>query len=133
MYHSFVAELHARGLIMFERFDDPFFSVGHFCVLKKTGALRLVFDTRLANMQFINPPVTALPSAVASCVVKVESTDGQRQFFMATADISNAFYNMMLSKDMWQCFSLPPVSPLGLPLARTRLRRVDLAFSAPPT
>lgn len=115
VYHDFITELAARGHIVFERTDSTDFTVGCFCVLKKSGSLRLVFDTRLANTQFIDPPVTALPSAAAFAAVEAEAIDDNRHCYMATADISNAFYNMMFPQDMWGCFSLPPVSTLSLP------------------
>lgn len=74
-------------------------------------------STRLANTQFIPPPVTALPSAAAFAAMEVERTDGKRDCYMATADISNAFYTMKLPRDMWGCFTLPPVAESGLPPA----------------
>lgn len=96
MYYGFVAELHARGLIEFARCGDQSFTAECCCVVKKSGALRLV--SRLANMQYIAPPVTPLPSAAALAAVEAEHMDVERQCFMATADISNAFCNMQLPR-----------------------------------
>lgn len=45
VYNQFLVEMFRRGLIVFEHTDDMDFTVGCFCVVKKSGALRLVFDT----------------------------------------------------------------------------------------
>lgn len=55
VYNQFCIEMCRRGLIEFERMDDTAFIVGCFCALKKSGA---VFDTRLANAEFLDPPTT---------------------------------------------------------------------------
>lgn len=116
-YHGFLAELLSRGLISLERTDDAAYTVGCFFVIKKSGALRLVFGTRLANTQFITPPKTALPSAAAFAAVEVEAASGGGRCYMGSADMSNAFYNMRLPESMWSCFTLPPISEAALPVA----------------
>eukprot|EP00959_Pyramimonas_sp_CCMP1952_P178802 3737445-Pyramimonas_sp.AAC.1 len=40
-------------------------TVGLFFVPKKSGALRIIFDTRAANCKFLDPPATRLPSAAS--------------------------------------------------------------------
>lgn len=76
-----------------------------------------MFDTRLSNTQFVTPPKTALPSAAAFAAIEVETSGNERHCFMGTADISNAFYNMLLPQDMWGCFTLPPLSEAAIPPA----------------
>lgn len=90
-YHGFHAELGTRGLISFERTDDPFYAICCFFVIKQTGDLRLAFDTRLANTQFVAPPKRALPPAASFAAIEVDTADNTPQCFMGTADISNAF------------------------------------------
>lgn len=110
-------ELMPRGLLSFERTDEVSYTVGCFFVIKKSGALRSVFDTRLANTQFVAPPKMALPSAAALVAVEVEASAGAGGCYIGSADISNAFYNMLLPEDLWSCFTLPPVLEAALPAA----------------
>ena len=76
------------------------------CVPKKSGALRLIFDTRIANLQFKDPPSTRLPSAAAFAAL--DAREGE-SLFMASGDIECAFYRFGLDPDLGDMFSFPPI------------------------
>ena len=63
VYGAFLRDLLDRGLIELVAETGAF--LGVFFVGKKDGRLRLIFDTRVANAYFMDPPHTALPSAGA--------------------------------------------------------------------
>ena len=55
-YVEFLAELHSRGLLRWRRQQEGHqHTLGVFFVTKKDGSLRLIFDTRRANLQFNEP------------------------------------------------------------------------------
>eukprot|EP00973_Karenia_brevis_P012003 1630383-Karenia_brevis.AAC.1 len=76
-------------------FEKP--ALGIFFVAKKSGGIRIIFDTRILNCSFIDPPSTALPSAAAFANIE---TDPQREFFFASADIRNCFYSLAVPHEM---------------------------------
>ena len=88
-------------------------SPGIFFVSKSNGTLRIIFDTRLANLDFSEPPCMALPTANA--IGKVESESGP--CFIATGDLEWAFYNMGLPEALASRFRLPTISAGNLGLA----------------
>ena len=104
-YGEFVKELSRRGLVRFRRCTSTSFTVGVFFVVKKTGQLRIVFDTRLANCDFIPAASTRLPSAASFA-----SLEGEGALFGATADVANAFYGMSIPDELGQRFTLPAVT-----------------------
>eukprot|EP00973_Karenia_brevis_P088163 12225316-Karenia_brevis.AAC.1 len=81
-------------------------SLGVFCVVKKNGRLRLIFDTRVLNTKFVEPPKTKLPSAGAFGAVEVFQSE---PLFLAAADVENAFYNLSVPHDLAEEFSLPTI------------------------
>ena len=80
-------------------------NIGCFFVKKKNGKLRLIFDTRLANSEFISPAPVDLPTPSAFGNLEV----GSAPVFGATGDIDNAFYRLRLPGSMDTCFRLPSI------------------------
>ena len=75
-----------------------------FFVAKKSGQLRLIFDTRLLNQAFIDPPSTDLPSA--DSFTRLELPEDS-QFFIGSGDLSNAFYTLQVPSKLGELFTLP--------------------------
>ena len=127
---DFVEELSRRGLVGFEPAEagaPP--CLGFFFVAKKNGDQRLVFDTRVLNTEFVSPISTHLPSAASFAAVEVP--EGETAC-LASADISNAFYNMMLPEDLARVFKLPPVNPDLCFAARRALPHLAVGQYAQP-
>ena len=62
-YADFLWRLFDRGMIQFRVADsDAGPSLGFFFTRKSNGKLRLVFDTRMANYDFVAPASTRLPT-----------------------------------------------------------------------
>ncbi len=55
-YMKFLRRLHAAGLVEFRVDLTP--TVGCFFVRKRDGSLRVIFDTRIANLDFVAPEST---------------------------------------------------------------------------
>ena len=72
-YAEFLLRLSSCGMIRWERAAGRRGNVGAFFVLKSSGKLRLVLDTRVANCSFKKPPATRLPTASAWSHVKPAS------------------------------------------------------------
>ena len=73
-YVEFITELTERGLLRWRKaVTGERHTLGVFFVAKKDGKLRLIFDTRVANLQFCAPPATALPTAAAFASVDIEA------------------------------------------------------------
>lgn len=108
VYGDFVRELAERGLLSFMAVDpdDDFPVLGIFCVKKKNGMSRLIFDTRALNQRFEAAPHTELPSAAALCGMEVRGD----HLVMASCDVENAFYNFRVPNALARCFRLPPVA-----------------------
>ena len=121
LYADFVAKLLARGMVELKR-DCDAATVGCFFVTKKNKKLRVIFDTRYANLFFGRPARTALPTATALAAFENPGHDT----YMASGDIDNAFYRLRLPDGLSSYFRLPAVdaSLLGIthldgaPLAR---------------
>ena len=62
--------------------------------------------TRILNLRFVDPPSTKLPTAAALSAFEVPV---DRDLFVATGDISNAFYNMRVPDDLSDMFSMPTI------------------------
>ena len=76
----------------------------YFFVKKKDGSIRLIFDTRGINFKFNTPPNVRLPST--SAFASVEVPEGFAPF-MASGDVSNAFYRIGVPECLQDIFSLP--------------------------
>ena len=73
-------------------------------VRKKSGQLRLIFDTRKMNVAFHDPPKTDLPSADA--FTRLEFPDNEK-FVFGSGDLANAFYILSVPQDLAEHFTLP--------------------------
>ena len=111
-YSHFLWKMHSCGMIRWSLADGRVHTLGIFFVAKSNGMLRIIFDTRIANFDFVEPPCTALPTA--SALGKVESKSGKN--YMATGDLECAFYNMGLPKAFSERLTLPVITAgqLGL-------------------
>ncbi len=85
---------------------SPGSSRGVFFVLRKSGLIRIIFDAGLLNLQFQDPPRTALPSAAAFGGIEAPA---DKHLVLATADISNAFDGMAVPGDLASMFTLPSI------------------------
>ena len=72
-------------------------TLGVFCVVKKNGELRFIFDARRMNRRFKDPPSVALPTASAFPSLEI---DDSCTAFTSSADLSNAFYAMTIPRDL---------------------------------
>ena len=70
---------------------------------KKDGSLRIIFDTRILNLKFKDPPKTRLPTAAA--FASVEASPG-KDTYIGSGDIRNAFYAMEVPDELSDLFSL---------------------------
>lgn len=71
---------------------------------KKSGQLRLIFDTRVVNCRFNCAPTTPLTSAAAFSALEVDSGS---TLYGAGGDVRNYFYMVGVPEDMANFFSLP--------------------------
>ncbi|CAK0841243.1 unnamed protein product, partial [Prorocentrum cordatum] len=121
-YSRFVGELLSRGLIdLGERTES---TVGIFFVFKSDKrSLRMIADTRVANMRFRPPAYSELPTAGAwSSLVVPEG----KSLHLAQMDVDNAFYRIATPPGLREHFVLPAVD-----LEVLRAERPDLAGQLP--
>ncbi|CAK0859145.1 unnamed protein product, partial [Prorocentrum cordatum] len=104
-YAEFLGKLYGKGMVHFSAAVDAKGTVGAFFVPKKSGAQRVIFDTRIANCFLKAPPKTRLPTAAAWSAVEAPASG----VFVATADLECAFYHMKLPSGMEEYFSLPAI------------------------
>jgi hypothetical protein len=102
-YAEFLADMSSRGMLSWERAMGRQGNLGLFFVKKKSGAQRIIFDTRVANCRFVDPPSTRLPSP--SAFASLETEGGP--LYVASGDLDVAFYHMQLPRGMEHLFSLP--------------------------
>ncbi len=105
-YAGFLQELQKRNMISFQHTDRYPSMLGIFFVRKKSGKLRLIFDTRQLNQLFHEPPSTDLPSADA--FTRLEIPDGE-EFLLGSGDLANAFYTLSVPTSLARMFTLPQV------------------------
>lgn len=104
-YAHFLQELHQRSMIGFRVAEGgETGKLGIFFVPKKSGQLRLIFDTRLLNQDFHDPPSTDLPSADSFSRIELPQ---DQQFFIGSGDLSNAFYTLSVPAELGKLFTLP--------------------------
>lgn len=85
---------------------EPSGSLRGVFVKKKDGSLRIIFDTRILNLCFHDPPSTALPTAAAFANIEASTTD---PVYFASADIRNAFYTLEIPVELGDMFTLPHI------------------------
>ena len=95
-----------RNMVKFKEAGDQQGVLGIFFVRKKSGQLRLIFDTRKMNLDFRDPPKTDLPSADA--FTRVE-TPVNEEFYIGSGDLANAFYTLSVPQDLAERFTLPTI------------------------
>ena len=112
-YSGFLWRLQQAGMIKFSvRFGSRNSTVGIFFVQKTNGDLRLIFDTRIANCTFHEPPSTRLPTSAALSGIESDSQEN----YVATGDIECAFYNIGIPARLSEEFVLPSISARHLGL-----------------
>ncbi|CAK0817574.1 unnamed protein product, partial [Prorocentrum cordatum] len=92
--------------------------VGVFFVRKKDGSLRIIFDPRRTNSQFVPPDSVALASPEA--LGDLELPAGQR-LWVSEGDVENCYYQFLLPDDLRADFVLPAVPGKLLPRSLRRL------------
>ena len=118
-YEKFIADLDARGLILWTR--HPKEKVTAFFVKKKTGQLRMVIDARRVNAVFAAPPGVELCTAEGLSRIELdlgqevgdeewrgEAGSGQ-PIFAGSLDAKDCLYRLRLRPDLAEYFALPPV------------------------
>ena len=103
---NFMEALIVAGLVCSTRQRSMFF------VVKSNGQLRLMFDTRLANITFIDPPHTQLPTAGSFSRIESEIPEN----YFACGDISCAFYHIGIPEALSQYLTLTDISAKHLGL-----------------
>jgi len=76
-YATFLCNLESRHLLEWQSGGESL--LGVFFVHKKDGRLRVIFDTRIVNCYFHDPPKTRLPTAAS--FTSLESTPGNEIYF----------------------------------------------------
>ena len=98
--------MHSKGMIRYRRAFQDRGVLGIFFVAKKDGRIRIIFDTRILNTKFRDPPSTRLPSAAAISSLEVPS---HSELYVATGDLANAFYCFSVPDDISDMFSMPSI------------------------
>ncbi|CAL1150767.1 unnamed protein product [Cladocopium goreaui] len=106
IYGDFLKELSKRNMVKFKIANGEQSNLGVFFVKKKSGQLRLIFDTRRLNESFHAPPTTDLPSADA--FTRTEFVEGS-QFYIGSGDLANAFYTLAVPNDLAEMFTMPAI------------------------
>ena len=112
VYASFLHHLFLSGMIRFRPRCESY--LGIFFVVKKSGKLRIIFDTRDVNNFFRRPPKTALPTPAA--FAGIESVD-EGPLWFAGGDIQDCFYHLAVPEGLDEYFTLPAVRACDAPWA----------------
>ena len=92
VYAKFLVELQQRGLLSFSQ--ERSHTVGVFFVRKKSSdELRLIIDTRMANLRFRDLWSTSLPSAAALAALETPD-DSESELIEDEEDVQCAFYRI---------------------------------------
>jgi hypothetical protein len=109
-YGRFLRQLLDGGVC--ELGPDCKHTVGIFFVSKRSGKLRMILDTRLANTEFRSPPHTNLPSAASWARMEFPAAG---DVYLAQSDISDAFYRVLLPPGLSEHFVLPRIATRYIP------------------
>ena len=105
VYSRFLEKFDQAGMLRWSMADGRQGCLGVFCVWKKVRqSMRLIFDTRVANTNFVDHPATQLPTA--STFGRMEAPEG---LYFAQGDLNNAFYCIEVDAGLSEYFSLKPV------------------------
>ena len=107
-YFRFLHHFEQSGMLRWERARGRKGALGVFFVKKKDSRLRIIFDTRMLNTHFVDPPKIAFLSAAE--MASIEAPAGS-DFYWGSADLSNAFYCMGVPINLSSMFSLTPSGP----------------------
>ena len=92
VYADFLARLHAANMLSWKggaKSNDGV--LGVFFVRNKDGSLRRIFDTRLLNQDFLDPPKTRLPTATSFPMLNC-----QDDLSLGSGALRSAFYVLQL-------------------------------------
>ena len=103
-YGRFTNTLIKAGMVRLKR-EQCTATVGIFFVRKKSGMLRIIFDTRVSNCIFVVPDHVDLPSAAAFGGIEADS----KPLYTVSGDIDCAFYRLAIPDDLGENFRLPPI------------------------
>ncbi|CAK0846614.1 unnamed protein product [Prorocentrum cordatum] len=115
-YAEFLMSAYESGVV--EPATEVRSFVGVFFVRKKDGSLRIIFDPRKTNSQFVPPDSVALASPEA--LGDLELPAGQR-LWVSEGDVENCYYQFLLPDDLRADFALPAVPRKLLPRILGRL------------
>ena len=104
-YADFLWRLESCGMLRWTLARGRTGTLGPFFV-GKGDKLRMVLDTRLVNMRFVDPPSTRLASAGA--MSRVEQSP-EFDVFLGSGDIECAFYRLGIDRSLGEHFSLPVI------------------------
>eukprot|EP00971_Amphidinium_carterae_P192384 3817405-Amphidinium_carterae.1 len=75
-------------------------------VTKKSGQLRLIYDARVNNQRFRQPPSGEVSTMASVCEIEL----GSEELLICSEDIENAFHRMLVPEGMSEYLGLPPVA-----------------------
>ncbi|CAE7463997.1 unnamed protein product [Symbiodinium sp. CCMP2592] len=107
VYRDFVRRLWDGGLVEFT-VEEPVEKVEAFFVRKKDGRLRMVVDCRRSNAWFAPPDNLNLATAEVLSRIDLGGTD--RDLYISTADLKDAFYHFELPSQLRPYFGMRPLS-----------------------
>ena len=114
-YAKFLQRLDSAGMVKWRvARQQETSTVGVFFVIKSDGtSQRLIFDTRWANLAFVDPVASRLPTAAAWGSLELSG-----EAVLAQGDIQCAFYHLKLPDGMEEMFRLPVISNRYLGFSR---------------
>ena len=104
-YGRFLRQLQKRGMLDFS-VGNSTSRLGIFFVIKKDESLRMICDTRLLNLMFKEPCHTSLPTGGGWSRIESDSDS----YYIAHADIFNAFHCMRVPDSLSHMFTFPTIS-----------------------
>lgn len=113
VYADFLKRLEKSGMVRWRVGGAS--NLGLFFVKKKSGKLRIIFDTFAVNGRFRDPPQTRLPTSSALGGLE---TDARVPVWYAGSDIADCFYHIGIPEWLGETFSLPGIQAKYCPWAR---------------
>jgi len=116
-YNTFIGDLVRANMLGFTY--RPKDLVTPFFVAKKSGKQRLVWDARVPNRRFRDPPPLSMGTSAAYGRLQLPDDrevggEYSTKLFCAQADVRNYFYALGLREELGLFFCLPPVSQASL-------------------
>ena len=94
-------------MLVYKPADNRSGSLGIFCVIRNSGKLTIVLDTRGVKCNFGDPPKTSLPTS--GSYGRIDIAPG-KVAQLAPVDVSNAFYDIGIPDDWSDEFSRPGIA-----------------------